>query len=130
MRIWRGFPTKISADNVIGMCIPANTTVHAPTSHVTTKKESCVFVNPKQDQKKKNAPKILGKKSCLASKLCFNKGLASNLQWLNSSLAWAAKRWKNKSCLAAKMFAQILAGSFVPVAGVLAVVQSERATKQ
>jgi len=73
---------------------------------------------------------MLEQKSCLASKLCFNKGLASNLQWLNSSLAWSAKRWKNKSCLAAKMFAQILAGSFVPVAGVLAVVQSERASKE
>jgi len=49
---------------------------------------------------------------------------------LNSSLAWTAKRWKNKSCSTAKRFAQILAGSFVPVAGVLAVVQSERASKE
>ena len=39
-----------------------------------------------------------------------------------------AKRWKNKSCLAAKRFAQILAGSFVPVASALAVVHAERGT--
>ena len=55
MRIWRGFPTEISAGNVIGMCIPANTTAHAPTSsHVTTnlKEESCVFVKARQHRKK------------------------------------------------------------------------------
>jgi len=47
---------------------------------------------------------------------------------LNSSLALTATRCKNKSCLAAKRFAQILAGSFVPVASALAVVHAERGT--
>ena len=49
--------------------------------------------------------------------------MTNKVGWSYQSLVFSPK-----SCLAAKRFAQILAGSFVPVASALAVVHAERGT--
>ena len=82
-------PPEISADNVIGMYIPANTTAHAPTAHVTPKDPKVLLSIQTVFQQRPCFTSIMfEQQSCLDSKtlekqvLLRSKNVCSNSCWV------------------------------------------------